>query len=166
MRVDVLVTSSTPAAWAAKRATSTIPIVATFVAAPVGSALVPSLARPGGNLTVFTTLASGLVAKRLELLKDLLSGSTRLGVVWQPGVFGERTIQDDGGLMSYGDDFPRYVSDVPPLFVDKILKGAKPADLPIEQPTTFELVINIKSAKALGLTIPQSLLRRADEVIE
>src|SRR5262249_27143536 len=84
----------TPAAWAAKRATSTIPIVATFVADPVGSALVSSLARPGGDITGLTTLASGLVAKRLELLKDLLSRFTMLGVFWQPGVFAGRTIQD------------------------------------------------------------------------
>ncbi|HEV3029606.1 MAG TPA: ABC transporter substrate-binding protein, partial [Planctomycetota bacterium] len=94
LKVDVIVTSSTPAAQAAKRATTTIPIVATFVADPVGSGLVASLARPGGNITGLTTLATGLVAKRLELLKAVVSGSTRVAVLWQPGALGERTMRD------------------------------------------------------------------------
>ena len=94
LKVEVIVTSSTPAAQAAKLATTIIPIVMTFVADPVGSGLVASLARPGGNITGLTTLATGLVAKRLELLKAVVSGSTRMAVLWQPSALGERAMRD------------------------------------------------------------------------
>ena len=242
LKVAVIVASATPAARAAQQATPTIPIVVTAVADPVGSGLVASLARPGGNVTGLSMLAAELVAKRLELLKEVVPKVARMAVLWHPGVHGEGTIRnmleetksagralgvqlqfvevrrpdgferafaairkervgallvfpspmfieerrrivaqaaksrlpavypwresaEAGGLMSYGvslpDQFRRAAT-----YVDKIPKGAKPADLPVEQPTRFELVINLKTAKALGLTIPPSILIRADQVIQ
>jgi putative ABC transport system substrate-binding protein len=240
LKVDVIFASATPAALAAKQATTTIPIVIGFVADPVGSGLVPRLARPRGNITGWTHLAGlELNAKRLEILKEAIPEATRIGALWNPAnpihepslrvieaaaqrlkvqlhpkgvqdphelegafsamaqerlqgltvppdgmflvhrariielaakhriptMYGVRELARAGGLMAYGVNLPEMYRHGA-LFVDRILRGAKPADLPVEQPTKFELVINLKTAKALGLTIPPSLLQRADQVIE
>jgi len=240
LRVDVIFASTTPASLAAQKATSTIPIVIGFVADPVGSGLVASLARPGGNITGWTHLAGvALNAKRVELLKEAVPGATRIGAFWNPAnpihgpglqeveaatqalkmqlhavgvqdpqefesaflsmarervqaltvppdgmflaydkriialaakrriptLYGVTELAEAGGLMAYGTNLPdQYRRGA--IYVDKILKGAKPADLPVEQPTKFELVINLKTAKQIGLTIPPNLLARADRVIK
>ena len=239
MKVDVIVIESAQAARAAGDASKAIPIVMAVVGDPVRAGLVTSLARPGGNITGLSTLATELSGKRLQLLKEVVPHAMRVAVIWNdsnpaaagnlaetrtaarsmgvdlqsvevrnasdldlaleavaaarpsaflaltngmflanrtriveftarsrlPAIFPDREFVQAGGLMAYGPsltaNFRRAAA-----YVDKILKGAKPADLPVEQPTQFELVINLKTAKALGLTIPQSLLLRADEVIQ
>jgi putative ABC transport system substrate-binding protein len=236
VKVDVIVAAGSAAA--AKKATKTIPIIFAASADPVGSGIVASLAKPGGNLTGLTILAPNLSGKRLELLKEAFPRVTRVGflrdpfsvnspVVWKeaqaaaqslglqlqslevhspsdfaiafetlkregaqalittpnplinahrsqilefvaknrlPAIFSAPEIADAGGLMSYSPDYLEMFRRAA-LFVHKILNGAKPADLPLEQPTKFELVINLKTAKQIGLTIPPNVLARADRVI-
>jgi ABC-type uncharacterized transport system substrate-binding protein len=237
--VDVLVAVTLPAALAAARATTKIPIVFTGVPDPVRSKLVNSLARPGGNITGLTNIASEIAAKRVQLLKEAFPRMTRVtllvnpsdqamgsfvdeaktsaialglevqtvevrsleefeqafqrmvdggseGVISAPnGLFYQgrvlagrlavahhlplmavsRETLEGGALMSYGPDFQAIFRRTP-VYVDKILKGEKPADLPVEVPTKFQFLINLKTAKALGITVAESLLLRADEVIE
>ncbi len=237
--VDVLLVVSTPAALAAKQATTTIPIVMMGGGDPVGSGLVASLARPGGNITGLAVLDPEVVGKQLEFLKDVLPTVSRVAVLWNPAnplhalnvraadvaaqalgvqlhlveaggpeafdsafaamtsahtgallVLGDamffthrrrlvelaatsrlptihnvRAFVEAGGLLAYGAS-PPDLRRRAAVFVDKILKGAKPADLPVEQPTKFDLAINLKTAKALGITMPPSLLLLADEVIQ
>jgi putative ABC transport system substrate-binding protein len=239
LKADVIVVTTTPAAKAAKAATGSIPIVMYPLGDPVVTGLVASLNRPGGNVTGLTFMASGIAAKRLELLKEVVpkishalvlsyrvdpisgpqleeleSAAASLGVkllildirsaddipaafdagvregvegvlttaesifaaegkrVAQlalehklPGMYPYRLMVDAGGLMafdSYTSSFQAHTA----TYVDKILKGANPRDLPIERPTKFELIINMRTAKTLGLTIPSSLIVRADELIE
>jgi len=236
--VDVILAGGTEAAVAAKHATSVIPIVFPSAGDPIGSGLVASLARPGGNVTGLSNLGSDLAAKRLGLLREVLPGFRRLAVMANaaysggvtemleidaaahtlgleivafpirrveeiapsfdalkgraealyvvgdplanthrlrintfavaarlPTMHSQREYVEAGGLMSYGANFPdlnRRAAD----YVDKILRGAKPADIPVEQPTKFDLVVNLITAQALGLEVPSSLLGRADGVIE
>jgi putative ABC transport system substrate-binding protein len=239
LNFDVIVTASTPAALAARKATPKIPIVFTEVGDPVGAGVVESLAHPGGNITGVSSLAPDLSGKRVELLKEVVPRITRLTVIRNPknpttapklketeaaamsfglrlnvlevrspeelndafialkkdrpdalavlldtvildhrrrvaqlaaearlpAIYEVRELVDAGGLMSYGTNFAeRYHRAA--TFVDKILKGAKPADLPVEQPTKFEFIINLKAAKQIGLTIPPNVLARADKVIK
>jgi putative tryptophan/tyrosine transport system substrate-binding protein len=238
LKVDVIVTASTPAVIAAKRATSLIPIVVAAAGDPVGNGLVTSLARPGGNITGLSQLETETAGKRLELLREMVPGLRRLAILVNPNnpaaglerdevqiaaralglpsaTFEVRQAEDFatvfdtikgkaealyvcldplfisnrsristlavasqlptmhdirefvevGSLMSYGPDFPALYRRAGDL-VDKILRGTKPADIPIEQPTQFDLSINLTTAKALGLTIPETLLATADEVIQ
>jgi len=237
-RVDVIVTSGTGTVLAAKQATSVIPIVFAAAGDPVGTGVIASLARPGGNITGLSGQTSDAAGKRLELLREVVAGLRRLAIIGNvgnslavleigevqaaagtlglevislevrrgedivpafealngraealyvvldplanthririntlalaarlPTMHGSREFVEAAGLMSYGtnlSDLWRRAGD----YVDKILHGAKPGDIPVEQPTKFDLVINLTTAKALGLAVPPSLLARADEVIE
>ena len=238
-RVDVIVTIGTPAGFAAKQATATIPIVLGANSDPVGVGLVASLARPGGNITGNSLMAPELSAKRLDMLHRLDPGISRFAILWDssnpgmahrvretevaadqshvllhtvgprnleeldaaftdlltqrpdallvtteaftrkyqarildfangnkiPTMFEDVSFVEACGLMSYGPDYQE-VFRTAAVFVSKIFKGAKPADLPIEQPTAFELVLNLKTAKAIGREIPPNLLALANRVIE
>ena len=199
LKVDVIVTTNTPSAMAAKQATSTIPIVFAVVADAVGAGLISNFARrsnvlmlkqiqesaPTLRLTVhplevrapgefegaFAAMTrdrdhalfvqAGVLTLEHRNLAALVDFATKSRI---PAMWGHRQFVEGGGLMSYAVNFYDQL-DRAAFYVDKILKGAKPADLPVEQPTKFELVINLKTAKTLGLTIPQSILTRADEVI-
>ncbi len=241
LKVDLIVVSGITAALAAKKATTTIPLVMTHVSDPVGAGLVASLARPGGNVTGFSNLTFELNTKRLEILKDAVPKLARVGLLRPPGdsaltdlqlkeltpaavalklkleeiktqadakglesafqtakqkqvgaimtiatrsffaerkrivelagkyrlpaIYFQKEFVDEGGLMFYGadstDQFRRAA-----VYVDKILKGAKPADLPVQQAMKFEFVINLKAAKQIGLTLSPDLLARANKVIK
>ncbi len=239
LKVDVIVAPTSIYTAAAKRATSTIPIVFASHADPIGSGHVASLARPGGNITGFTIMMSETTAKGLEILKEVVPGLSRVAVLWDPAtpshrpglnaievmaqalglrlqtlavpgvtefdgafaamvreragavvvlstplfmggasrlaelalkhklptMFGPREHVEAGGLLSYSPDRADLYRRAA-TYVDRILRGEKPADLPVQQPTKFELVINLKTAKTLGIDVPPTLIARADEVIE
>ncbi len=171
LRVDVIVTATTAAAQAAQRATTTIPIVFALADSPVSLGLVASVAKPGGNVTGLTGLIVELHAQALLILPNPMFVAQRIRIAELalkhrlPAMYNLREFADVGGLLSYAPDLA-HMSRRAATYVDKILKGAKPGDLPVEQPTKFDFVINLKTAKALGLTIPPSLLLQADQVIE
>ena len=239
LKVDVIVTPSTLEALAAQQATRAIPVVMAASSDPVGTGLVASLARPGGNITGLAVMSPELNGKRLELLKEAATGVSRVAVLWNaanpdkalefertqvtarslavklqslavrgpndfqsvfraavrehagalltlsdslinsylsriadlaaksrlPAMHEQREFVEAGGLMSYGPSLPDQWRRAA-TYVDKILKGAKPADLPVEQPMKFEFIINLKTAKQIGLTIPPEMLMRADRVIK
>jgi putative ABC transport system substrate-binding protein len=233
-KVDVIVTAGTSPTRAAKAAAGNLPIVMTFVSDPVGSGFIDGLARPGGRITGLTNLGPELSAKWIELLKELVPGASRIGVLYTspvrivvqqmeraaasaavqlvpfeansddaieqglsilrngqaaglvvllpprsqvktivdftltnrlPTIYWWREYVQAGGLAYYGPNVQEMYRRAA-AFVDRILKGATPVELPVEQPTRFDLVINLKTAKALGLEVPPTLLARADEVIE
>jgi putative tryptophan/tyrosine transport system substrate-binding protein len=240
LKVDLIVVTTAPVVLAAKKATTTIPIVMTTAADPVGAGLVASLARPGGNVTGNSSLNPELNTKRLEILKDSVPRLARVGLLRQlrgvtgdlqlkelrpaalalklkleeietqpdakglesafqtakqrqvdaimtipgnrffaerkrifelavkyrlPAIYPQKEYVDEGGLMSYGTDSTDLYRRAA-VYVDKILKGAKPADLPVQQATKFEFVINLTAAKQIGLTIPVRVLERANQVIK
>jgi putative ABC transport system substrate-binding protein len=238
LKVAAIFTAGTPAIFALKEATKTIPIVFFSTSDPIGTGVVASLAHPGGNITGISVLASDLWPKRLELLKEIFPKLSRVAMLWNkgnagmaleakatqeaagplrvtlqdrgvkdpneldavfplmtkdhpdgflalmdpvlssyqkrildflaqnrlPAIFENRTWVEAGGLISYGANYADAHRRAATL-MDKILKGAKPADLPVEQPTKFELVVNLKTAKQIGVTIPPNVLARADKVI-
>lgn len=238
LKVDIIIAVGTPAIVATRKATAVIPIVFPIASDPVGDGLVTSLSRPGGNVTGLSTQQPDLAGKRLEILREIIPGLSRLAVLANslnpvailnvselqaaapklgleidtvdveraddirpaigqlmgrtqalyvvgdslvfnnqvqintlvlvarlPTMYNGRGYVETGGLISYGPSFPELFRRAAEM-VDKILRGAKPADIPVEQPTKYELVINLKTAKALGIEVPPTLLARADEVIE
>jgi len=237
LKVDVIVVPGGGVPLAAKKATSTIPIVMASGSDPVGAGLVASLAQPGGNVTGLTSLNQELITKRLEVLKDAVPKLGRVGLLRSggadrqlkdlrpaalalklkleeietqpdakglesafqiakkkkveaiitisarqlsaerkrivelagkyrlPAIYPQKEFVDEGGLMSYGADYDDLYRRAA-VYVDKILKGAKPADLPVQQATKFEFIINLKAAKQIGLTIPPRVLERANQVIK
>jgi putative tryptophan/tyrosine transport system substrate-binding protein len=237
LKVDLIAVTGSTAALPAKRATTTIPIVMTNAADPVGAGLVASLARPGGNVTGFSSLSNELNTKRLEILKDAVPKLTRVGLLRSsavssqtkdiraaalylklkleeietqydakglenafktakqkqvnailttatrsffavrkeivelaakyrlPAIYFQKEFVDEGGLMSYGADYDDLFRRAA-VYVDKILKGAKPADLPVQQATKFEFVVNLKAAKQIGLTLSPEFLARANQVMK
>ena len=239
LKVDIIVTRGTPAALAAKNATATIPIVMAAIAEPVGTGMVASLARPGGNVTGLSAIVNELAAKRIEIMREIVPKISRMAMIdnmgnasvpaaWDemkratlafgiqpqlydvrkpedigpafdtaiaqqadaltvgndsvviasrlqvvelagkhhlPAIYASREFVDAGGFLSYAAHYPDLYRRAA-SYVDKIFRGAKAGDLPVEQPTKLELVINIKTAKALGLDVPFHLQQRADEMVE
>jgi ABC-type uncharacterized transport system substrate-binding protein len=239
LQLDAIIAYTTPGAIAARKATTTIPIVFLFVGDPVGSGVVPSLAHPEGNATGISLLATELSAKRLEILLELAPQASRVAMLWNdtnpgmllrtretqdaatklgvaiksvgvhnlisfdsafamiasepidalltivdpftlqhrkrivdfaaerrlPAIYEAGEFVETGGLISYGPNLP-IIEQRAAEYVDKIFKGAKPADLPVEQPSKFEMLINMKTANALGFSIPPSIMLRADRVVE
>jgi putative ABC transport system substrate-binding protein len=163
----ILVGGYLPGVRAVMAATRTIPIVFTTNSDPVANGIVASLNHPGGNVTGVTGIGGELMPKRLEVLHELIPTATKFaGLVHMlPVVLGSRESVAAGMLMYYGANFVDFYRQAG-IYVGRILKGEKPADLPVVQPTKFDLVINLTTAKALGLKIPESFLLRADEVIE
>jgi putative ABC transport system substrate-binding protein len=173
---DVIVTTGGSTVPPLLQATRTVPIVFVNVADPVGGGLVDSLSRPGGNATGFVQFEYSLSGKWLELLKQVAPGVTRAAVIRDPtliagiGTFAviqavAPSLVTGGGLISYGPDLTDQFRKAAG-YVDLIFKGETPAELPVQTPTRYELAINLKTAKALGLDIPATVLARADEVIE
>ena len=239
LKLDAIVAFSTPAALAARNATATIPVIFLYVGDPVGAGVVPSLARPGGNATGISLLATELATKRLEILLEVAPKISRVAMLWNdsnpgmvlraresqdaapklgvtiesvgvhdlinfdsafatiesggidalltlvdpftsqhrkrivdfaarrrlPAIYESGEFVESGGLICYGPNLVA-IEHRAAEYVDKVFKGAKPADLPVEQPTKFEMLVNMKTAKALGLSIPQSVMLRADQLIE
>jgi len=166
-KVDLIAAFGPPPARAAKNATSAIPIVFEVGNDAVEAGLVESLARPGGNATGLSILFTQLTPKRLDPFFDtrraqLVAPAAQFRV---PTIYFEREFAAVGGLISYGSSLPAVYRQMG-IYAAKILKGEKPSELPVEQPTKFELIINLKTAKALGLTVPAKLMFTADEVIE
>jgi ABC-type uncharacterized transport system substrate-binding protein len=187
-KVDVIFSApGTPTAIAARNATVAIPIVFAGAGDVVGTKLVSSLARPAGNATGLVNQSQDIAGKQVQLLKEAIPNVSRVGVLWRPSnpsyknllsrfdavvrATGVKVVLIDvesratGGLMAYGPNIPEMYRRAA-FYVHKILKGAKPSELPIEQPTRIELVINLKTAQALGLNVPLTLQVAADEVIE